>query len=100
MRQGNNGVFACNLYDGTIAGVSGLLFIDLLLANLLFANLLFVDLLFTADCAIGCINLLRLPIDTNAVIVDVVLVAIAFYELLPVITDFLQFMVDMNHMNR
>ena len=85
MRQGNNGIFACNLYDGMIASGSGLLFIDLL---------------FLADCAIGSLNLLRLPIDTNAVIVDVVLVAIAFYELLPVITDFLQFMIDMNDMNR
>ena len=100
MRQGNNGVFACNLYDGMIAGGSGLLFIDLLFIGLLLANLLFVDLLFMADWAIGCINLLRLPLDTNAVIVDVVLVAIAFYQLLPVITDFLQFMVDMNDMNR
>ena len=95
MRQGNNGIFACNLYDGMIAGGSSLLFVDLLLANLLF-----VDLLFLADCAIGGINLLRLPLDTNAVIVNVVLVAIAFYELLPVITDFLQFMIDMNDMNR
>ena len=94
MRQGNNGIFACNLYDGMIAGGSGLLFIDLL-----FIDLLCADLLFMADCAIGGINLLRLPIDTNAVIVDAVLVAIGFYELLPVITDFLQFMVDMNHMN-
>ena len=88
------------MYDGTIAGGSGLLFIDLLLANLLFVDLLCARLLFWADYAIGGINLLRLPLDTNAVIVDVVLVAIAFYELLPVITDFLQFMVDMNDMNR
>ncbi len=95
MRQGNNGIFACNLYDGTIASGSGLLFIDLLFIGLLCAGLLFM-----ADYAIGGINLLRLPLDTNAVIVDVVLVAIAFYELLPVITDFLQFMVDMNDMNR
>ena len=83
-----------------IASGSGLLFIDLLFIDLLFIDLLCADLLFLADCAIGCINLLRLPIDTNAVIADVVLVAIVFYQLLPVITDFLQFMIDMNDMNR